>query len=69
MHPVLHFEHLELECASDELTGCATLSDLGVQPRKLEDYIHHFLYFNPQYVTHRQFGEFPEPPNPPVQYV
>lgn len=70
MHPVLHFQNLELECASDDPTGCATLGDLGVEPRKLEDYIHQVLYYHRRFNSYWDaIGEFPQPPNPPIEVV
>ncbi|KAA0201028.1 putative nadh:ubiquinone oxidoreductase ndufa9/39kda subunit [Fasciolopsis buskii] len=66
--PFLSFERLECEFSTDTLSGCPTLDDLGVKPTRLEDRIHHivFLFRRLNYYWDG-VGEFPEPPNPPLQ--
>ncbi|TPP56197.1 putative NADH-ubiquinone oxidoreductase 39 kD subunit, partial [Fasciola gigantica] len=66
--PFLSFERLECEFPTDILSGCPTLDDLGVKPTRLEDRIHHivFLFRRLNYYWDG-VGEFPEPPNPPLQ--
>lgn len=66
--PVLSFERLEREFPTDVLSGNPTLEDLNVKLVRLEDRIRHLL------LLHRRLnyywdavGEFPDPPNPPLQ--
>ncbi|KAF6772649.1 hypothetical protein AHF37_08458 [Paragonimus kellicotti] len=66
--PFLSFERLECEFPTDTLSGCPTLADLNVKLTKLEDRIHHIVYLYRRMNYYLDgVGEFPEPPNPPLQ--
>ncbi|KAF8570629.1 hypothetical protein P879_04118 [Paragonimus westermani] len=66
--PFLSFERLECEFPTDTLSGCPTLADLNVKLTKLEDRIHHIIYVYRRMNYYLDgVGEFPEPPNPPLQ--
>ncbi|CAL8108964.1 unnamed protein product [Calicophoron daubneyi] len=66
--PLLNFERLECEFPTDVLSGNPTLLDLNVKLTKLEDRIHHIIFlFRRLNYYWDAVGEFPEPPNPPLQ--
>ncbi|XP_041972748.1 NADH dehydrogenase [ubiquinone] 1 alpha subcomplex subunit 9, mitochondrial [Aricia agestis] len=65
----LHWEGLEKEATTDKvIAGVPTLEDLGVTPTPMEDQVPWELkpYRVHQYYMDR-IGEFPRPPNPPIQ--
>ncbi|VEL17904.1 unnamed protein product [Protopolystoma xenopodis] len=53
---------------TDQLTDNPTLEDIGVKLTKLEDRLHHILFW---YRRYREYwdavSEFPAPPSPPIQ--
>lgn len=59
-------ENLFQEVTSDVLTGCPTLTDLGIEPRNIEIAGVPVIVLYDRLASYAaQLGEFPEPPLPP----